>query len=88
MLSVLASERSQDFEKLVPGWSLAVRQLDEKCSIEEVFKASSDYLNELNNLLYRVDANIKTWRYTNQAERKRLRYVLSRINRSQLIALK
>jgi hypothetical protein len=88
MLSVLASERSQDFEKLVPGWSLAVRQLDEKCSIEEVFKASSDYLNELNNLLDRVDANIKTWRYTNQAERKRLRYVLARINRSQLIALK
>jgi hypothetical protein len=88
ILSILASERSQDFEKIVPGWSFAVRKLDGKCSIQEVFNASSDYLGELNNLLERVDANLKTWRYTNQAERKRLRYVLARINRSQLLALK
>jgi len=88
ILSVLAAERPQDFEKLVPGWSNSVYKLSTSSSINEVFVASSDFIKDISNLLDRSEANFKSWRYTNQSERKRIRYVLARINRDLQLQLK
>jgi len=90
ILAVLAAERPQEFEKLVPGWSLSVRKLKETCSMSDVFDASSEFLvmKDIANLLERANTNFRSWRYTNQAERKRMRYVLARLNRDLLLQLK
>jgi hypothetical protein len=88
ILSVLAAERPQDFEKLVPGWSNSVHKLGKSCSISEIFVASNDYVKDITNLLDRAEANFRTWRYTNQSERKRIRYVLARLNREIQLQLK
>ena len=80
IISLLAKERPQDFERLVPKWSFAVGKLQSNASIEEIWHISNFAFLEIDRLLEVVKANFKALRYANKSDRTRIRYILARIN--------
>lgn len=87
ILSVLAAERPQEFEKIVPLWCKNLKKLSSLSKIGDVENASRESISNITVLLERAHSNFRSWRYTNQSERKRMRYVLARLSRAIQIEL-
>jgi hypothetical protein len=87
ILSVLSAERPQEFEKIVPLWSKNLKKLSASSKIQDVEDASRESISNITVLLERANSNFCSWRYTNQSERKRMRYVLARLSRAIQIEL-
>jgi len=87
ILSVLAAERPQEFEKIVPLWCKNLKKLSASSKIGDVENASRESISDISVLLERAHSNLRSWRYTNQSERKRMRYVLARLSRAIQIDL-
>jgi len=88
ILSIAASERPQDFEKIVPAWSSSIHKLGKSSKDEDVYEQTQDLLADVNTLIDRAEANFRSWRYTSSSERKRIRYVLARLSREIQLELK
>lgn len=87
ILSIIASERAQDFEKLVPVWGYRVRTLDKAATQDDILGCVKDLFGDLENLMERAEANLKSWRYGSPSQRKRIRYVLARLSREIQLGL-
>jgi hypothetical protein len=59
IISLLAKERPQDFERLVPKWSCAVGKLQSNASIDDIWHISNFAFLEIDRLLEVVKANFK-----------------------------
>ena len=81
LLSVLVAERAQDFESIVGLWSKNIMKLDSKASTTDVVKASAEAFANINELMERMKLAVMSLRYTNQSDRKRIRFILARLSR-------
>jgi len=81
VLSVLASERGQDFERIVPAWANRINKLGEKSTPEDVIKASSVAFKNIDQLMAQAKVGVMALRYKNSADRRRLKFLLARLSR-------
>lgn len=81
IISLLAKERPQDYEKLVPTWGNAVSNLSPSATLEEIRAACDAAFFDARLLLEVVKVNIAGLRAKNSTDKKRLRYILARISR-------
>ncbi len=81
ILSVLAAERPQDFERIVPTWANRINKLGEDSTPVDVMKASSAALKDIDQLIAQARVGVMALRYKNSAERRRQRFLLARITR-------
>jgi hypothetical protein len=81
IISLLAKERPQDYEKLVPSWGHALSKLTPAATIDEIRAACGSAFIDIRLLLEVVKVNILGLRAKNNTEKKRLRYILARISR-------
>lgn len=81
LLSILVAERAQDFESIVGAWAKNILKLDSKASATDVVKASTKAFTNINELMDRMKLAVKSLRYTNQSDRKRIRFILARLSR-------
>ena len=81
ILSLLASERSQAFEKLVPVWSNAVSKLRADATYDEIDEALSFEEKELQELYDVAKQRHSALRYDGTpGQVKRIRYILAKDN--------
>lgn len=85
IISLLAKERPQDFERLVPGWCKRVSELPNRPTKDQVVEASAAAFNDRERLLRIVRENIHSLRYKRNSDRNRIRYILARISRKVMI---
>lgn len=85
IISLLAKERPQDFERLVPRWSKRLSLLPQRPSKEQILEASSEAFLDSDRLLRIVRENIYSLRYKRNSDRSRIRYILARISRKVMI---
>lgn len=81
LLSLWAGEQTQDFERIVHPWAMAVSKLDRAATMDEIKQAGQKTFsnNSLNDLITRAKLEIVKWDYNTLSHRGRLRYLLSRI---------
>lgn len=81
IVSLLSKERPQDYERLVPAWCLAVRQLPVNATFEQIREASIGAHGEYERLLAMIRVNISGLRSRRSTDKKRIRYILARVSR-------
>ena len=81
VLSVLAAERGQDFERIVPAWANRINKLGEKSTPEDVIKASGVAFKNVDQLMAQAKVGVMALRYKNSADRRRLKFLLARLSR-------
>lgn len=81
VISLLAKERPQDFERFVPRWCHAVKQLDVHASYEEIKAACAPAYEQIDQLLAFVRVNMLSLRTRRSTDKKRIRYLLARVSR-------
>jgi|688.fasta_scaffold74603_3 hypothetical protein len=77
--SLLARERTGDFERMVPQWANKIQLLGN--DIEAIIQASQGIRDQVVELLNRAEAQLHTLDYSNAADNKRIRYILARASR-------
>lgn len=87
VLSLLARERSQDFQRILPKWAFNIQQLDENASREDILKASETALEAVPNLLDDLELKLPRLTYAQESQKKRIRYVLARVSSAIEIAV-
>jgi hypothetical protein len=81
ILSLLAKERPQEYERLVPAWCLAVRMLPTHATYDQIRVASECAHGDYERLLAMLRLNIGGLRTRRSNDKKRIRYILARISR-------
>lgn len=81
VLSLLARERSQDYERILPKWAEKISNLSPDSTQSEVYDACSDALVECNSLIRAAEAYFATLSYAIETQKKRIRYVLARVSK-------
>jgi hypothetical protein len=81
IMSLLAKERPQEYERLVPPWCLAVRMLPPNATYEEIREASSVAHGEYQRLIALFRLNVASLRTRRSTDKKRIRYILARVSR-------
>lgn len=81
ILSLLAKERPQEYERLVPAWCLAVRMLPTHATYDQIRAASVCAHGDHVRLLAMLRLNIGGLRTRRSNDKKRIRYILARISR-------
>ncbi len=81
VLSLLARERSQDYERILPKWAQKVSNLHSDASTDQVYEACSDALLDCKSLLKAAEAYFSGLSYGIETQKKRIRYVLARVSR-------
>jgi len=77
IVSVLAAERPQEFERFVPTWSHAIAKLDSSASAKDVDSASKSAFKDFQILLASALTNVGKLDYRTSKGRSRLRFVLA-----------
>jgi hypothetical protein len=81
VLSLLARERSQDYERILPKWSRNVANLPAACTLDQVFEACADALQDCPSLLRAAETYFSTLSYSIETQKKRIRYILARVSK-------
>jgi len=81
VLSLLARERSQDYERILPKWSQKVSNLSPDANPDQVYDACLDALVECNSLIRAAETYFSTLSYDIETQKKRIRYVLARVSK-------
>jgi hypothetical protein len=81
ILSLLARERSQDYERILPKWANNVAQLDSRASEDQVLEACAEALIECPALLKAAEAYFSDLSYSVETQKKRIRYILARVSK-------
>lgn len=81
VVSLLAKERPQEFERIVPRWCQAVRTLPANATFEEIRAACASAYVNIDQLIATMRVNILALRTKRSTDKKRLRYILARISR-------
>lgn len=79
MLSLLAEEKTQDYERMVHKWAQKISGLPYSASLDEVLKASEEPWKANAKLLEAMQLNIRRLRYNIPGQQKRIRYVLAKV---------
>jgi len=77
IVSVLAAERPQEFERFVPTWAHAIAKLDSSASAKDVDSASKSAFKDFQILLASALTNVGKLDYRTSKGRRRLRFVLA-----------
>jgi hypothetical protein len=77
IVSVLAVERPQEFERFVPTWSHAIAKLDSAASAKDVDAVSKSAFKDFQILLASAITNVGKLDYRTSKGRSRLRFVLA-----------
>lgn len=79
IMSLLSKEKSQDFERMLPKWSLNISNLHFDASREDIFRASKTALDEAESLIAQAGIHFGSWTYSSLSHRKKIKYFLARI---------
>jgi hypothetical protein len=80
VLSIIARERSQDFERMLPEWSNSIHKLSDTASPSDVFENSSRGLRDVSSLLELAKLNLSKLQYSRSNDLDQIRYILTRIS--------
>ena len=80
VLSLIARERSQDFERMLPEWAQSINELHQNSNRDDVFSASESGMKNLESLLDRAKSEVENLRYNNPTDSDQIRYILTRIS--------
>ena len=78
LLGLLARERNQDLELLVPKWANAVLSLSRDCTLGDLDEACESVILQLPALVNSASQNFTKLSYSSLANRNRIRLVLGR----------
>jgi hypothetical protein len=78
LLGLLAKERNQDLEVLVPKWASSVSKLPSDCTLGDLDEACRDAMEQLPGLVNRSSQNFVEFNYSSSSDRNRIRLVLGR----------
>lgn len=81
ILSLLARERSQDYERILPKWSENVSRLPANADKVQIFEACADALSDCPGLLKAAEAYFSDLSYSVETQKKRIRYILARVSK-------
>ncbi len=81
VISLLAKERPQEFESVVPTWCKRVRDLSANATKEEIQQACVEAYIDIDRLLATIRVNLIGLRTKRSSDKKRIRYILARISR-------
>jgi hypothetical protein len=81
ILSLLARERSQEFEKIIPEWGKKISELPHNCTIQDIMEASKNALANSKEIIDAAKLKVRELRASNTTQRNRIRYILARISR-------
>lgn len=81
VLSLLAKEKSNDFERLLPAWAKSISQIKSGASSTDVYLASRNALENLDELVLQAGIYFDKWSYGSQSHKKKIRYILARVAR-------
>lgn len=79
MLSLLAEEKTQDYERMVHKWAKEISALPYTASFEDVVTASEEATKGVAKLFDLLDLNLRSLSYEKSGDQKRIRYVLARL---------
>jgi len=77
LLYILGKERNPIFEAMIPTWTYSVSKLATDASIADVDRVFKACATPSQALWENLDSQIKSWRYTNASDRKKIRAVLA-----------
>ena len=87
IVSVLAAERPQEFERIVPGWAKAVAGLKASATVADVERVSKLAFKDFKHLLATSLGNVEALDYRTSKGRSRLRFVLAYLSHhAQVVA--
>jgi hypothetical protein len=81
IVSLLAKERPQDFERIIPVWGHNIKKLNNTATLQDVSDASGPAFRGLDNLMNNARTYVHSFRVQNATQKKRIRYLLARISR-------
>jgi hypothetical protein len=81
VLSLLARERSQDYERILPKWSEKVKNLPENADKSQILEACVDALADCPALLKAAETYFSDLSYSIETQKKRIRYILARVSK-------
>lgn len=81
IVSLIAKERPQNYEKIVPKWGIRIKQLDKNATPQEVIAALTVNDSEWQDLLEVAKTSFRLLSTKKSTEKKRIRYLLARISR-------
>jgi hypothetical protein len=81
VLSLMARERSQDYERILPKWAQKVSRLSTDATPTQVFEACSVALADCPSLLKAAQTYFADLSYGIETQKKRIRYVLARVSK-------
>ena len=81
VLSLLARERSQDYERILPKWSEKVKNLPENADKAQILEACMDALVDCPALLKAAETYFSDLSYSIETQKKRIRYILARVSK-------
>jgi Protein of unknown function DUF262/Protein of unknown function (DUF1524) len=81
VLSLLARERSQDYERILPKWAERVSKLPIDATPDHVFDACSVALADCHPLLKAAETYFSDLSYSIETQKKRIRYALARVSK-------
>jgi hypothetical protein len=82
ILSILAKERPQELEKIIPKWAKVISN----CKTVEDLETNKDlFTNDISILLKRAETEFDFLSYSKAPQKKRIRYILARISRQAQI---
>jgi hypothetical protein len=79
VLSALAGEKNQAFERIIHPWALEIKKLDVFASEDDVLAASAEARKDIDELLVTAKAKFSTYRYSTQSHQIKIRYLLARV---------
>jgi hypothetical protein len=80
VLSLLARERSQDFQRILPKWAKNIQALEPDATIQDIKDASEGALEGVAPLLDQLEIIVPRLSYSQESQKKRIRYVLARVS--------
>jgi hypothetical protein len=81
IVSLLAKERPQDFERIIPVWGHKILMLGANAQPDDIREASNIAQKDFSLLLDNARSNLYNLRVRNATHKKRIRYFLARISR-------
>ena len=76
---LLAKELTQQFERLIAPWARSISRLSASATKEDVTRASKNALVDIATLMRSVRFAVNSLDYSNDSDKKRIRYVLARV---------
>lgn len=76
---LLAKELTQQFERLIAPWARSIAKLPSSASQDDVTRASKGALSDIATLMRSVRFTVQSLEYSNDSDKKRIRYVLARV---------